>query len=238
MVNSDRVTDLIHSGEFSRADKLLLCLAHLGDGVHAVSGIRTTARSLGLSDANVSRDLQKLKGLAFERKEGWALTTNGKKRVVELLGVPDAHVAAQSSALRALLPRLRAEVKEFVAEAVACYEARHFRAAVVLSWVGAVSLLYEYVVQHRLADFNIEAVRRDPKWRAAKNEDDLSRMKEHDLLQVLEALSILGKSVKIELEGCLKLRNGCGHPNNLKLAESRCAAHIEVLVLNVFDVLV
>jgi hypothetical protein len=62
-------------------------------------------------------------------------------------------------------------------------------------------------------------------------------MKEHDFLQVLEVLSILGKNVKNELEGCLKLRNGCGHPNSLKLAESRCAAHIAVLVLNVFNVL-
>lgn len=231
-----RISDLVHSGELARAEKLLLCFAYLGGGVHSVSEIRTAASSLGLSDANVSRDMQKLKGLAFEGKEGWALTTNGKKRVGELLGTPDAHIAAQSSALRALLPKLKSDVQEFVAEAVACYEARHFRAAVVLSWVGAVSVLYAHVVQHRLADFNTEAVRRDSRWRAAKNEDDLSKMKEHDFLQVLEALSILGKNVKTELEGCLKLRNGCGHPNSLKLAESRCAAHIEVLVLNVFKV--
>jgi hypothetical protein len=51
-------------------------------------------------------------------------------------------------------------------------------------------------------------------------------MKEHDFLQVLEALSILGKNVKNELGDCLKLRNGCGNPNS-RIAESRCAAHIE-----------
>ena len=236
MAHLDRVSDLVHSGELTRAEQLLLCLAHLGDGVRTVSAIRTTAQSLGLSGANVSRDMQKLKGLAFQRNDGWTLTTLGKKRAGELLGAPDANVATQSSALRALLPRLKADVREFVTEAVECYDARHFRAAVVLSWVGAVSVLYEHVVQNRLADFNAEANRRDVKWRTAKNEDDLSRMKEHDFLQVLEALSILGKNVKNELEGCLKLRNGCGHPNSLKLAESRCAAHIEVLVLNVFNV--
>lgn len=92
------------------------------------------------------------------------------------------------------------------------------------------------MVQHHLTDFNAEAVRRAPKWRKAKNQDDLSRMKEYDFLQVLEALSILGRNVKTELEGCLKLRSGCGHPNSLKFGESRCAAHVEVLVLNVFDV--
>jgi hypothetical protein len=66
------------------------------------------------------------------------------------------------------------------------------------------------VVQHRLTDFNAEAVRRAPKRRKAKNQDDLSRMKEYDFLQVLEAQSILGKNVKTELEGCLKLRDGAG----------------------------
>lgn len=235
MVALDRISDLIHSGELSRSEQLLLCLAHLGDGVHATGIIRAVAQSIGLSDANVSRDMKKLKGFAFQRNEGWALTTPGKKKARELLGAPDAHVATQSSALRALLPRLKADVQQFVAEAVACYEARHFRAAVVLSWVGAVSVLYAHVVQYRLAEFNAEASRRDVKWRIAKNEDDLSRMKEHDFLQMLDALSILGKNVKNELEACLKLRNGCGHPNSLKIAESRCAAHIEVLVLNVFN---
>lgn len=233
---SDRLSDLVHSGDVTRPEKLLLCLMQLGEGTHAVGQIRAVAQSLGVSDANVPRDLQKLKGLAFERKDGWALTTPGRKRASELLSAADTHVVAQSTTLRALLPKLNPDVQAFMTEAVACYEARLFRAAVVLSWVGAVSVLYDYVVRHRLVDFNVEATRRDAKWRAAKTADDLGRMKEHEFLQVLEALSIIGRNVKNELEGCLKLRNGCGHPNSLKLAESRCAAHIEMLILNVFDV--
>lgn len=236
MDSLDRISDLVHSGNLTRPEQLLLCLAHQGEGSHAISTIRSTVESLGLSNANIPRDIQKLKGLAFQRKEGWTLTSLGQKKAKELLGVTDTHIAAQSSSLRTLLPKLKGDVREFIAEAVACYEARHFRAAVVLSWVGAVSVLYMHVVQNRLSDFNNEAMRRDAKWRAAKTEDDLSRMKEHEFLQILEALSMVGKNVKNELEGCLKLRNGCGHPNSLKLADSRAAAHIEVLVLNVFNV--
>ena len=235
MLDTNCISDLVHSGDLTHAEQLLLCLAHLGDGTHAVGEIRAAAQSLGISHTNVSRDMLKLKSFAFQRIEGWTLTSPGRKRAGELLGLVDAHVATQSSSLRALLPKLKPDIHEFVTEAIACFEARHFRAAVVLSWVGAVSVLYAYVVQHRLANFNAEAVRRDSKWRTAKSEDDLARMKEHDFLQVLEALSMLGRNVKNELEGCLKLRNGCGHPNSLKLAESRCAAHIEVLVLNVFN---
>lgn len=230
------ISDLLHSGEFGRSEQLLVCLAALGEGSHSVGEIRTVARSHGLSDANITRDMQKLKGLAFQATGNWTLTGLGRRKARELMSAPDSHVANQVSALRGFLPKLKNNVQEFVAEAVACYEAKHFRAAVVLSWVGAVSVLYAHVIQHRLNDFNAEATRRDPKWRQAKNEDDLARMKEHDFLQVLEALSVVGRNVKNELEGCLKLRNGCGHPNSLRVAESRCAAHIEVLVLNVFDI--
>jgi len=53
-----------------------------------------------------------------------------------------------------------------------------------------------------------------PKWKAAKTVDDLATMKEAEFLSVLEALSIIGKSVKQELDRCLRLRNGCGHPNS------------------------
>ena len=45
---------------------------------------------------------------------------------------------------------------------------------------------------------------------------------------------MVGKSVKVELEQCLKLRNGCGHPNSLRIAEHRASPHIEVLLVNVF----
>ena len=109
-----------------------------------------------------------------------------------------------------------------------------YRASVVLSWVGAVSLLYDYVISNKLKEFNDEALKRDPKWKIANTQEDLSRLKEYEFLQILVSISALGKSVKDELENCLKLRNGCGHPNSLRIGESRVAAHIETLMLNVF----
>jgi hypothetical protein len=42
------------------------------------------------------------------------------------------------------------------------------------------------------------------------------------------------KNVKEELQNCLKLRNACGHPSSLKVGASRVAAHIEILIQNVF----
>lgn len=235
MINDDRLSDLLHDGGVSRPDKLLLCLSTLGGGPHSLAELKEVAAAHGLHVLNLSRDLSTLKGQAFRNGTGWALTAAGRRRAQEIAG-SGSPVAAPASALRDLLPRLDAGVRDFLLEAISCHESQHYRAAVVLAWVGAVSMLYGFVVRSRLADFNAEATRRDSKWRVAKTEDDLGRMKEHDFLQVLEALSIIGKNVKVELESCLKLRNGCGHPNSLQIAGHRSASHIEVLALNVFKV--
>jgi hypothetical protein len=128
------------------------------------------------------------------------------------------------------------QARGFIEEAIGCAEARFHRAAIVLAWAGAVSVLHHRIVANHMQRFNAEASRRDQHWRAAKTADDLSRLKEHDLLEILEAISVIGRNVKIELQGCLKLRNSCGHPNSLQVSEHRAAAHIETLVLNVFTV--
>lgn len=104
----------------------------------------------------------------------------------------------------------------------------------VLSWVGAMALLYDHVVDKELSAFNAEATRRSSKWKHAKTADDLALMKEFEFLQVLHAISVIGKNLKDELEPRLKLRNGCGHPNSLQIAEHVVASHIEILTLNVF----
>jgi hypothetical protein len=71
----------------------------------------------------------------------------------------------------------------------------------------------------------------------AANADDLARMKEHDFLETLTAISVAGtgKNVKEELQQALKLRNACGHPNGLKIGEHTVAKHLEILMLNVFS---
>jgi len=99
------------------------------------------------------------------------------------------------------------------------------------------SLLQDQVMAKHLMNFNAEAKRREPNWKAAKTKDDLSRMKESDFLDIVGSppISLVGKNVKEELKNnCLQLRNGCGHPNSLKIGENRVAAHLEVLVLNIF----
>ena len=44
----------------------------------------------------------------------------------------------------------------------------------------------------------------------------------------------IGKNVKLQLINSLDFRNGCGHPNSLKIGPNMVASHIELLVKNVY----
>jgi hypothetical protein len=238
LVDRSALKDLLSSG-LKRTDKILLILACDSGTPKQVLEILEIAKQSGLLAAkkwNISAILREANTFAIRSDKGWELNGPGKHHVSVLAGsasTPPTHAAVK---LRAELVKIKElDTQAFVSEAIECYERRLYRAAVVLSWVGALSLLYSEVVRGHLVAFNAEALRRDPKWRDAQDADGLTRMKEHDFLDLIVALSVIGKSVKDELQGCLKLRNGCGHPNSLKIAEHRAASHIEILVLNVFS---
>jgi hypothetical protein len=199
------------------------------------------ALSLGLRLAkkwNISAILSAAKESAVLTPNGWELTETGISHLVEKKylesNLPKHHPVAEQ--LRQKLPLLKsADASKFLSEAIGCFEHGHFRASVVLSWVGAISVLQDYVIKNVLSKFNAEAVRKDPKWKIALTADDLSRMKEINFLDVLEVISVIGKNVNKELKGCLDRRNGCGHPNSLVVSSQTVAHHLEILLLNVFS---
>jgi hypothetical protein len=128
------------------------------------------------------------------------------------------------------------DARSFLTETIVCAEQSLFRAAVVLSWVGAVALLHDAAVRKHLTAVNAEGARRDPKWKPVKSANDLGRMKESAFLEIAHAVGLIDKNVKQELDACLKLRNSCGHPNSLKIGTNKVAAHLETLALNVYAV--
>jgi hypothetical protein len=168
----------------------------------------------------------------------WLLTLKGKEHLKKqgLIKTKASPIINELAELKVHVNAIKdIDTKAFVNEAIACLEADQKKAAVVFSWVGAVSVLHHHIVNHHLTKFNAEALRRFPKWKAAVNTDDLAKMREFDFLEIIEHLSVIGKNVKDELQSALKLRNGCGHPSSLNIGLTKVAAHIEILILNVFD---
>ncbi|MEM5492778.1 hypothetical protein [Hoeflea sp. AS16] len=240
MLKSDELKDWLHR-DLSRLDKLLLVLAASKSPL-SVAQIKQIAASAGFHDPkrkhwNISGALGASKGRAIRTTAGWELTDAGKLHLRNL-GVAKISPAAMQVAvdLRAHLSKLTDdETRDFVEEAIRCHEAELYRSAIVMSWLGAMDVLHKHVHTHYLAAFNAEAKRVNGKWKTAITPDDLGRMGEAEFLDRLAAISVIGKNAKEELQKALGLRNGCGHPNTLKVGANKSAAHIETLLQNVFE---
>lgn len=238
MLDSSELKSWLHK-DLSRLDKLLLVLGSFDKAVQ-LSDIRERAKDAGFrvpSKWNESQILGASKGKAVRAPDGWEITDAGKIHLRNL-GVSKISPAAMQVAvdLRAHLDKITdVETRDFVEEAIKCHEAELYRSAIVMSWLGAMDILHKHVHANHLAAFNAEAKRVNVKWKVAKTPDDLGRMGESDFLDRIAAISVIGKNPKEELQKALGLRNGCGHPNSLKVGVNKSAAHIETLLQNVFE---
>jgi hypothetical protein len=241
LLKLDDAKRIVHGTQLLNRDQLLVILAIDPVEALSVNHIKSRCTAVGLSKlarTNISDALAKAKGFAARTAAGWELQQPGIIRVRDLANAVHVNlvVTHSSQSLRSHAESISDPLtKSFVMEAIQCFEAKQYRAAVVFSWAGAVAVLHQYVFCKKLTEFNAEASRRDG-WRIAKQQDDLGRMKEHTFLDVCEALGIMGKNVKQILQNeCLMLRNACGHPNSAAIAENSVAAHIEKLIKNVFS---
>jgi len=237
LLKTDELKEWLHR-DLDKLAKVLLVLATQEAPV-AVTKINELAEAAGFRTMrkwNVSAVLGASKGKAI-RTTGWQLTDAGRMHLRDL-GVASISPAAMQVAvdLRNHLAKITdPQTRVFVEEAIKCHEAELYRSAIVMSWLGAVDVLQKRVHQHHLNSFNTEASRVNSRWRPAVSQDDIGKMGESDILDRIEALSILGKNVKAQLKACLDLRNGCGHPNSLMVSVNKSAAHIETLLQNVFE---
>lgn len=238
MLDISGLKDWVHR-DIPVRDKLLLVLATFVEPVQ-VADMRTRAEDAGFkipAKWNISDVLGRSGGLAIRVPAGWELTNTGKNHLRNL-GVESVSPAAMQVAadLRNHLDNVvNVSTRAFLEEAIRCQEAKLYRSAIVMSWIAAINVLYREVVASHLAAFNSEAIKLNPKWKLAVNEDGLTKMQESDFLDRLVPIGVIGKNVKEELAKALKLRNGCGHPNSLKIGPNMVASHIEMLILNVFE---
>ena len=233
MLKLDDAKRIVHGPKLGNRDQLLVLLAIEPVEPTPLQKIKVRCAVAGLprlAKKNLSQILGSANGSVARTPQGWELQQPGILRVRENVNLVVTH---SSQSLRGHAESIADPLtKSFVMEAIQCFEAHQYRAAVVFSWAGAVALLHRHVFSKNLPEFNGEAMRRDSK----KQQDDLGRMKERDFLDVCEAIGVVGKNVKLILQNeCLMLRNACGHPNSASIAENSVAAHIEKLIKNIFS---
>jgi hypothetical protein len=239
LLTKEQIIDFIHSNELSRKEILYTILWTDKENPQSIEVIRQKGIEFGIPEIknwNLTDYFRKAKPFVAKFPEGYILSSKGKKHIEELLPKTSHSTKTIAHTLQSYVVKIQDnDTKYFLEEAIRCLEFDLYRASVVLSWVGSLSLLYDFVVNNKLVDFNSEALRRDNRWRNAKTKDDLTKMKESDFLDVLVSISVLGKNVKEQLKKCLDLRNACGHPNSLKIGKHNVESHLETLILNVFQ---
>lgn len=245
MLDANEITDALQKVRYRRLDTLLLLLAVDAETPKTISAITSLGMRSGSTEIarwNISDVLKKSGGLAVRLSEGWCLSSFGRDHIRSLNVLPErksVKILQHAAQFKMHASKINnADTRSFVEEAIAAYEVGLYRSSIVLSWIGAVSLLYDHMINNGLSEFNAEARKRDPKWVNAKSKDDLARMKESAFLEIIcsPPLSVIGKNLKEELKNnCLQLRNACGHPNSFKIGENKASAHLEILILNIYS---
>ncbi|MFZ2160421.1 MAG: hypothetical protein WAV72_30465 [Bradyrhizobium sp.] len=230
--------DALAHRDISKTDKYLLIVAH-HDGPVQNAEIKLIAKENGWRDGANSAPASFLSKTAHALllPIGWTLTGPGRASLENrsLLSKVGVLTPVTQTLEKYVLDLHDPDKARFVEEAIICVRNKSYRAAIVLSWAGALYLLYAYVVREKLAAFNAEVHRRFPKSKNAADIDDLaSLVKEAEFLNILEHIGAISKGENKELTGCLDRRNTAGHPNSHTFTEVGVGNHIETLINSVY----
>lgn len=236
----DKLAEFIAEPGKSRIDKLFAIIEFAGGGPIRISEIESIGTNAGLREVkawNVSQTLKRSNGGAILLPEGWKLTEAGRRQLKAAgwEGRP-THIVNLYDDLNDAISKIKNEERRsFLREAMQCYANEHYRSAVVLSWSGAVAVMHDYIFAKSLMQFNQEARRQGMIKRDIEHVSELQDVKDFFLLQVANSIGLLDKNQRVELDARRQFRNACGHPSALRIRERMVSAHLESLILNVFD---
>jgi len=211
---------------------------HCDEGCMSTARIREIIVSIRYKNAkkvNIS-DVLARAGHFVDRQECsprrfcWQLTDSGKREVERLLSIPHQTMKTVED-VRSVLAGIRdAAACKYVEEAIKALEAGALRASVVFLWAGATQTIREECFAKGPAVLSAELLRHNQKASTVRRLEDLTAVKDRDLLEATPGLGVFDNSQKKALVQCLDLRNQCGHPSSYWPRELRVKAFIEDVV--------
>ena len=160
----------------------------------------------------------------------------------QLHGTPVTDQADQSPALalKSLNDALKAappNYRDYLSEAVTCYENGLYRAAILMAWAAVMEHLYIIASDHPGGIKNFETVNnsrfgKSKTYREIKKKDDFLYIGEANWLQLAEDAGLMNRNARTILTERLNLRNRCGHPTKYKPGREETVVFIESLLLN------
>ena len=192
-----------------------------------------------LTPSNISAEITRLKKskpiILIETKEGFSFHRTAKKELGEtFLGT--THKRDVSNSLRDLISELNGdEQKNYLEEAISCFEIKSFRASIIMTWLLAIDVIYEFVLLTKnLSAFN-SAIQTHGKYKkiTVVSKDDFSNIKESDFIELLRVAKLITNDTRKILDEKLGVRNSCAHPNSMKILDYKAIGFIQDLVINI-----
>jgi hypothetical protein len=169
---------------------------------------------------------------------GYRLERHHREFLAEYMGA-DAHTVPIPNELRALeLKVVAGPGRDWLKEALDCYSVGAVRATLIMVWLFALDHLFQYILAHKLSDFNA-ALSAHPDQKAVKKigtisvRDDFSMIGEEMFLDLCRTAKVISPDVRKVLGGALGTRNSAAHPSGVTITPGKVAVTAEDLVLNV-----
>lgn len=171
---------------------------------------------------------------ALPRGGGYCLEKRVRDQLDEQYGqrVATAHVHKLLTELPDRIPDL--SEREYLKEALTCFKYKAFRAAIVMTWNLAYDHLCQILLKGHLTDFNAQLAKSYPKESIIVSQrDDLTELKESQVLQVCRSANIISGSVHKVMKEKLDRRNVAAHPSGIGIFETTAKEFIKDLIENV-----
>lgn len=169
-------------------------------------------------------------------KQGYYLTRFKKEELCKKLGTETVKIET-SRTLRELLDKLVVDSeRDFLKEAIDCYEIGAYRAAIIMVWILTLDHFYEYILAHKLAAFNAELAKikdKRVKVNIIAKKDDFCDIPENKFIEISRTANIISNDVRKILDVKLGIRNSCAHPSGIIIVQVKATDFIQDLVLNV-----
>lgn len=188
----------------------------------------------GNVSARLSEGLKSKPPKYIKSNGGYKLQRHMREALSRKLGAGTV-VAQTSATLRGLEHKLPAGAdKEFLKEAIDCFEIGANRAAIILTWILAMDHLFAYIVEYKLNEFNA-ALSKDKgvKITSVSKRDDFTEIKEAKFIELCRAAGIISNDVRKILDQKLGTRNSCAHPSGVRVNISKVIDFIEDIVDNI-----
>jgi hypothetical protein len=167
---------------------------------------------------------------------GYKLQRHMRETLSKKLGAET--ITAQTSAtLRGLEHKVPIGTnKDFLKEAIDCFEAGANRATILMAWNLAMDHLFSYILAQKLSAFNAVLAQnadKSVKVKVITQRDDFTEMKETKFIEFCRSAHIISNDVRKILDQKLGTRNSCAHPSGVTINKSKVIDFVEDLVDNV-----